>query len=505
MTGPLLAFFLAASPAMATLTCNPLRLNPRRPCMPPTAERQRIMSLIGATTEQYKVLAAAQEDEQNLRLALREGESTDYAGWQDSEAKLKNAEIALKKAFDDVRKATEKSYRVGPNQRIGRVHGGLFDGDRASWKPALQLNELVFEVIRPGKAPVYLKSSDDPTIAAGTLNDGKVLLSIRVLERAIKNGSPAVLASVLEHEGRHFDELTGPAGLVGKDSAEVSAYGREMEIADDIGLEKSEKDNVIAEHAKRNLIVLERIWAAQNSGIPYRAAPGSKDDPYLSAPDQHLDDWRKYREPLDKIKAEQDELRDRHARINRGESPDQWRDSVNDRQPPDGATAYDGCGGSGWWAGEVYFPPMPCTRTLTEPTVQPSPATATPAPLPPAITFPRAAPALTGLAERICADPATAHSQPFHDDYRFAWFASNEDGSSMPKCPREIFLVLKRIRQEGYPDYNSQYFQSLAENLNVPDQPVVPPEPPDIDLPVPYGPGVPDCLRAEGRRCIRWR
>lgn len=62
-----------------------------------------------------------------------------------------------------------------------------------------------------------------------------------------------------------------------------------------------------------------------------------------------------------------------------------------------------------------------------------------------------------------------------------------------------------RIRQEGSPDYNSYYFQALAENLNMPQAPVFIPPEPDVDLPVPPGPSVPDCMRAEGRRCIRWR
>lgn len=153
------------------------------------------------------------------------------------------------------------------------------------------------------------------------------------------------------------------------------------------------------------------------------------------------------------------------------------------------------------------MPPMPCASALPPPPdTEAIPATlpppAIPATLPPPV---RAIPSLYDLAARVCADPAAAHSQLFHDDFRTGWYASVVDESSMARCKREVFLAFKKLRQEGYSDYNSAYFQSLAENLNLPQPPPFEPPVVDVDLPVPPGPGVPDCLRAEGRRCIRWR
>lgn len=503
----ILLIMLAASPALAVKPCAQTPSEPRQPCAPDFRQRKDIMALIGNATGYYEDWSVANEVESELRDQLSLGQSTDYAAWQRSLNRAAKAKDLLEKEFVKISAKTQAAYRVGPNSRRESITHGLFENDQATWKPVLVIEEEFYEVKRSNKPPVYLRFGNKTTTLGATLDDGRVIITIEALRRAVKTGSPASLAATFEHEGSHFDDLVAPNGMQSRGKTETKAYARELEIADDIGLPADDRINARSGVAFNSIAASIQSTQEHFTNQPYFATIADGEQyPYIPAPDTHQRDWQEYQKRLAAIAKEQEKLRKRIVAINRGEDPGPLRDALNDT-PPSGATSHDGCGGTGFWAGDVYMPAMPCPRAFTPPTDSAA-IPAVPAPPASPATMPapvRAVPSISGLAERICASPAAAHSQAFHDDYAAGWYSSREDISVMPKCKREIFLVLMRIRQQGSPDYNSAYFQALAENLNMTQPPVFSPPEPDVDVPVPPGPGVPDCLRAEGRRCIRWR
>lgn len=506
-----LVFALISAPAYAVKPCG-RPTSPPQPCSPDITQRRDILVLIGNTTGYHQAWLEAQAEEQRLRRLILKGKSEDYAAWNRSAGRAQAAMDKLNGEFELVVKKTEDAYRVGPDSRSDGIHGGLFEGDVATWKPTLGVEEAYFKVERPKKPPIYLrfenKENAKELTLAQLLDDGRVVVSIHALQLAAKTRNPATFAAVLEHEGVHFDRLLSAEGMVGHAANETAAYRRELEVADDIGLGREMRDNA-KEHIARHTgdLVLQGVEATV-TGKPYRAKPGSEDYPYVPTSDHHFKGWEQYRARLSSITRQQDALRDNFARVNRGQAPERLRDSLNDRRPPPaGATTHDGCSGTGFWAGDVYFPAAPCGQALPPP-ADTSAAPAVPAPAVPGATLPppvRGIVSLSGLAERICASPAQAHAQAFHDDYKNSWVNPKDDPAAMPKCQGEVFRVLKQIAGNGAADYNSAYFQALADSLNAPQPaPFVPPEP-EVDYPVPYGPGVPDCMLGEGRRCIRWR
>jgi hypothetical protein len=514
MKALVLIAMLIASEAHATKPCSGKPSSPPEPCLPSVEQKDEALDLIDKTVKLHRNWLDAREFERKLRNDLRKGKSSDYVKWARSLADVEVARTALDTSFEKTVAVTEKYYRVGPDSRTGKVHGGLFDGDPARWSPVLGTEESYFKVERPKMPPVYLhfrsKETAKEVTLAQLLDDGRVVVSIRALQLAAKSRNPANLAATLEHEGVHFDRMLGADGMVGHAANESAAHQRVLDISDDIGLDEDHRESART-HVARHLgdLDLQAIESVFN-GKPYRAEPGSEDYPYVPSPDSHFKGWEEYQKRLDEIKMEQMELRDDLNAVIRGEAPNRGRGIRNGRrQPPANSSVGNGCGEYGFWIGGTFVPPTPCGRELPHSTEN-STVITMPA-LPPAVPVvtlpnpPRPAPGLSGLAERICANPKAAHSQPFHDDYKAGWYASNDEGTSLSKCAGEVFRTLKRIRQEGYSDYNSAYFQSLAENLNMPLPTAFEPPIPEVDLPVPPGPGIPDCLRAEGRRCIRWR
>lgn len=478
----------------------------REPRQASSEQRRRIMTFVDNTDAYYKQLKDAQATEKRLRFELVEGLSTNYDRWSQAAAQVEELERLLRAEFTKVVRATEAAYRVGPNQRKGKVNGGLFDKDDATWNPQILLGDIAYSVRRPNKPPVLLIAADDPTSLAQTLNDGRTYISMEVLQRAIKNGSPAVIASTLEHEGVHYDDLIGPNGYVAKSWDQYKAYDRESAIAGVIGLEANELAEIESlKDMYRNDAVALGMGALD--GQPARVPQSDQDEyPYRISPDGNVEEWKRINKRLDAIKAEQGCLNRNIAHRAKGERIESC--AAEDAAPPPGTTTSDGCNATGFWAGDIYFPATPCPRALPPPPSSAPPVAARPAPPAPIATMPapvRQVRSLSGLAERICANPSEIRAQDYHDHYKDSWIDPNEDESALPNCRREILRVLKQITRERSPDFNSDYFQALAESLNAPTStPFVAPEP-EVDYPAPYGPGVPDCLRADGRRCIRWR
>ncbi|TPW22006.1 MAG: hypothetical protein FD126_126 [Elusimicrobia bacterium] len=476
--------------------------------MPSPENFNEVLSLIDETAKYHDEWRKAQGEERKLRHALKKGRSIDYAMWEQSLAAIRTARKDLDASFEKTSASAEKNFHVGPHSRNGKIHGGLFTGGRTHWNPILGTEETFFKVERGKDSPIYLRFQKKETAKEVTLgqllDDGRVVISINALQLAAKARNPAILASTLEHESVHFDRMLSQDGMVGHAQNETAAYQRIIDIAGDIGLDADHVADARSNVSSRLGDVNLQGWQSHFSGKPYRAQPGSKDYPYVPAPDSHLDGWSAYQGRLKAIEKDQNELALRIAAVRSGADPWFLRDPPNARRtPPPGASIHDGCSTPGFMAGDVYMPPMPCARILPQPPADVA-IPAVPAPRPILIPV-RASRPLLGLAGRICADPSAAHSQPFHDEYAFAWYDATQDVSALPKCQREIYLVLVRIRQEGSPDFNSAYFQAMAENLNLPQAPVFVPPAPEIDVPVRPGPATRDCVLADGRRCIRWR
>lgn len=505
--------FLFAGPVFAALPCKK-PVGPRTsPCMPDKAERDAVMGKIEAALTLESNWRDELTAERNLRNALevavrrkRDPSMKELETWKENLIRVDKAEIKMRKAFSAVMKATQETYGVGPQKRFGTITGGLLDGQKTAWAPVIQEQaDLVYRSDRPGEQPAYLMWQEAAGDGAATMDDGTVFLSLKVLQRAKQLHSPAVLAALIDHEAAHFENLVSKEGWRGFDLEQSRGYRREKDTGEIIGLEKIELER--AEEWRNSFWARALPRELADSRLPggYRAGPLSKDYAYKkqSASDENSKTWQNAQSRLKTIRVLNEEFNAR-LEARRGEGPgESMRDGLND--------STSSCGGTGWWAGDVYIPALPCpdeVYTPEPPRGPPPDVRAVPA-VPPAAAIPaqppvRAVPVvrLSELAALICADPAAAHLPANHEAYRSAWFSSDDDWQSMPACQREVYLNLKRIRLEGYGDYISQYFQALAERLLNPPVSTIP----DIDGPAaPRGPRVPDCLQREGGRCIRWR
>lgn len=519
------AFLLAAlisAPASAEVPCTEPVGKRAEPCQPTIAERRRLLTLMRKANDEFDLYSKAKSNEGTLRATIGLADAGDLNEWNDSRNEMGIRLRRAQTAFKEAARLTGLYYGVAPATAKGSVAGGAALGASAEWQPRLQAEEdEVFEIKKRGRF-FYQKYShrdmrdptdlnDDRPVDSAAMDDGTVLISIRLLKTALAAGDdagdPSILAARLQLERTRFEAKTcfpNPLLCTFQRPRDITAEGLErraidsvLAISEQIGLAPGIQQDLTLRKAE--------LVAMTNSRVDNPRAFLSPEESAVN-----LMDWSQAQERLRFIKAQRIRLNARLAARQRGETPPpgELRDALRDSPDEGDSVSTDACGQRGLWSGDVFFPPMPCPQELSSPHV-PSPAIGARLPPPvPAATLPppvRAVPSLSGLAERICTTPSAAHTQPFHDDYGAAWYTSDQDVAAMPKCQREVFQTLMKIRREGYSDYNSAYFQALAENLNRPEAPAFEPPLPEVDLPVPPGPGVPDCMRAEGRRCLRWR
>ena len=501
MTSYILLSVLLAGPAFAAIPCKNAAGLRTSPCMPVKAEQHAVMGKIDAALIKEAKWRDRRTTEDELREALEETKRRggnpslrELEAWHDSLTKLNEAEGEMRRAFSGVLNTTQDSYGVGPKKRLGTIKGGHLDAQQTVWAPVIQENEDL--VYRSGSAqnPAYLRWQEAAGDGAATMDDGMVFVSVELLRTAKRHGSPAVLAAMIDHEAAHFEALVSKEGWTGFDSGQYRAYLRQETTGAAIGLEESEQK--WAESQRKDFAgraVFREMWPG------YRAEPGSDDYPYRKDKDikENFETWKGAQKRLAEIVAQRDDFNARLAARHQGEPDEGMRDSLNGSR--------HSCGGAGSWAGGVYLPSFPC-----EGTVRSSPEEAPTLPAgPPAVVRPVQPPAyaapiylLSALAARICADPSTAHDLANHEAYRRGLVLSGEDGNSMTPCQREVFQTLRKIQREGFGDYDSQYFQSLAESpLNPPLE--APPEGPNPSGP----PGAqgPESARRDGGRCLQWR
>lgn len=514
-------------------------------CQPSEVERGELLQAIRAANERYENYHSSllKERRSRGRYLLEENPRNANAAeqrllrlqeWRENLADVERLEPEMQEAFRALSLRIGRAYGVSPRSEESHVAGGLLRGAAASWAPAMQeaqdgyfysQREVGVLPFGRGKKAAYMKyesldardAKNPEERQSATLDDGTVLISIRLFRLSQNSnggkGDPAILAAHLAMERSRFEEKTCSSGNLGcrlqrsrddlrADAVEIRGINAALAAAEAIGLGPTYKARL---DSRRATLALRLDKAARGEIVE---SPAFMTDLESNA---NMIDWGKFQAQLRGIRRQQGQLSRRLEARRRGEPEEPFlRDALNERHLPEEATTDDGCSSTGIWAGDVYFPAMPCARTLPQPTETGTVPAVPIAPVPsvPALTAPapvRAVVSLSTLAERICANPGQAHSQAFHDDYKDSWINPNDDPTAMPKCRGEVFLVLKRITRERSPDYNSDYFQSLAESLNAPQPAVFVPPEPEVDYPVPYGPGVPDCLRAEGRRCVRWR
>lgn len=490
--------FLLAATADAAVYCGEAVGERHAPCKPGRAERDAVMAKIeaalvqeGKWRERHGVELALREDMAEAKRRGREPSLRELRDWNASLVKLEEAEGEMRRAFSDVMKATQESYGVGPKRRLGRINGGHLDGQQTAWAPVIQESEDFVYRSGPAKNPAYLRWQAAANDGSETMDDGTVFVSLDVLRTAKKLGSPALVATTIAREAERFEMLVGKGGWSGKDSVEYRGYDRQEKTGAAIDLEDSEMRRVgrlRREFAGR--AGPRELWPG------YRAAPQSEDYPYRKPKDlaENFEAWKGAQDRLVEIRAQREEFNARLEARHRGGPEEGMRDGLNDPR--------HSCGGEGSWFGDYYVPSFPCGGAVRPP---PEPVPAQPAVPPPAAVPAQppiyAAPVylLSGLAARICADPSSAFSPDNHEAYRRGVALSGDDGMEMSVCQREVYLNLRRIQREGYGDYDSGYFQSLAERLRSPLVPV-PPDGPNPN--VPTGPQVPDCILRPGGRCL---
>jgi len=255
-------------------------------------------------------LKKARDDEAALRSDARKGDPSVVRDWREALRIIENAEGQLPKALIAALDATQDAYGVGGGADSGRVRGGVFHGQRTSFRPVIQESDMAFYEAKRGTETLHLKwAYDSKELGSDILDDGSVVISIRVLERCRKLGSPAALAAAVDYEHSRWSHLTN--GWIAGDYDKLHAYDSELETAAKIGLETEE----VAAIEKRRQ---EHWLGAVGTGMrrladrDYRAGPSSNDYPYAVRPggEPALEkDWMAHRDGLAAIRNQQDRLK----------------------------------------------------------------------------------------------------------------------------------------------------------------------------------------------------
>ena len=181
-------------------------------------------------------LKKARDDEAALRSDARKGDPSVVRDWREALRIIENAEAQLPKALIAALDATQDAYGVGGGADSGRVRGGVFHGQRTSFRPVIQESDMAFYEAKRGTETLHLKwAYDSKELGSDILDDGSVVISIRVLERCRKLRSPAALAATIDYEHSRWSQLTN--GWIAGDYDKLHAYDSELESAASIGLE----------------------------------------------------------------------------------------------------------------------------------------------------------------------------------------------------------------------------------------------------------------------------
>lgn len=186
--------------------------------------------------------------------------------WKSARQKVEDLDREMHRNMADAMDLARKSYGLWWDKPSGQIKNGPMAGTYASWGPVFQGDEplyarvfsLRFEDTPSGvvgvSEPHYIgfEPAKHPLESVAVLPDGRVLITQRALDLAIKDGNPAYLASAMINASARLSRLLDE-GWKNREGSDQRGYAAEKDAAEDIGLPSEEAERVRSESA--------RLWA----------------------------------------------------------------------------------------------------------------------------------------------------------------------------------------------------------------------------------------------------
>lgn len=197
------------------------------PCTPTDAQKQEILDTARRAFTAETAMGAALY-ERNAAVSRGDAEEAEK-----QMKKIESNEALMKQEFANALAQAEAAYNVKPQITAGPValpkdpagRGAWAAGYPAQWRPQVryELNE-VREILAIDGSKHYADGTVDPAKTQGmTYPDGEVRIVAQNLRDAVSTGNPGVIAYILHHEARHFDDLVS-RGWSSREADEARAY-----------------------------------------------------------------------------------------------------------------------------------------------------------------------------------------------------------------------------------------------------------------------------------------
>lgn len=287
------------------------------PCTPSATEKQKIIDLLN---EAYAIETAMKDAAEERKSSAARGDYEET--WRLTQVIELNEEIMNKKLASALAE-TEKAYNIGPRNPAGSValpkdplgRGEWAVGIPVFWAPKVRYELAeIRKIAAPDGSLHYIDGTVDPRKTAGvTYPDGEVRILVQNLHDARATGNPGLIAYILHHEARHFDDIV-THGQGGRVQDELRAYTDSVRDADIFELPETEK-NRLKELKNENL-------TRARAGAPTSFFPDAREEQDLSmAYDAAQRQLRLYESRRDSIRrqgveAQRNRLaREAHARV----------------------------------------------------------------------------------------------------------------------------------------------------------------------------------------------
>ncbi len=140
----------------------------------------------------------------------------------------------MKDAFKTVIAET-RPYNIGPKKTSGPLRQGPLSGRQAQWAPELLIGRVYVKTEAKDAADHkdhYFKAAEGEGRGGRTIGTGQVMISFDLPRRAYGVDEPAILAIILQHEGRHFSDLLSRWPSKTFQKGEVDAYDESVTLVD---------------------------------------------------------------------------------------------------------------------------------------------------------------------------------------------------------------------------------------------------------------------------------
>lgn len=251
----------AVLPALLALLSAPLHAAPcpapkGTPCRPTAEVKQALLTALDEVSRKRSEVVTAEFAWTNARtMGDKAEELLQCEAWLKAQDEFA-ASTAL--ALERIQTA----YNVGPQFSAGVAHKpttpsttyGWVEGLPIKWRPTISAtNEEYREVVAADGTKHYIGGF--PNNQAGSTSiTGEVIVSYQTVIDAIYGKNPGIIAEILFHEGKHFDELAG-TGWSYREPGEVMAYS--AAIAHHESFELDKPNDPAANAAKENLFANE--------------------------------------------------------------------------------------------------------------------------------------------------------------------------------------------------------------------------------------------------------